>query len=121
VRGFSKYTRITIWMVSLTDGLLDLARQLEQAARVLERGVRVVDRAGTDHQHEAAILVLEDVAHRRAACGDGGRAALAQGREGMDLERRGHLGEAGNVDVLEARRTHLDSFLPGRQSAIGPQ
>ena len=46
-----------------------------QAARVIEAGDRIVDRARADHDEQALVLAVDDVAQRFAALHDGGEGA----------------------------------------------
>ena len=108
VRGFSKYTRMTI---SSSPGVAFALG--DQALGVLQRRLGVVDRAWADHHQQAVILPMQDgvrgapgVAHGLGDARGGGRLADHQGGRAVGLEARdtkvvgaGHGGTGGFLEA----------------------
>ena len=92
VRGFSKYTRMTISSASPMR-----VAQRPQALRVLERGLRVVDRARPDHDGEAVVLAVQDAVQRAARVRDVVGHRLRARQLAQELGRRRQRRETANA------------------------
>ncbi|MNW07424.1 hypothetical protein D3C71_2040280 [compost metagenome] len=64
-------------------------------------GLDVVDRAGADHDEQAMVLAIEDVAHHLAAVDYGAQGVIGQGNFAFQLLRRDQGLVGGNVKVVD--------------------
>ena len=80
VRGFSKYTRMTMCRRSARS-----AGCAGEAGRVVAGGVGIVHRAGTDDDHEAVVDAVEDVDGGLTAGADRGDCGVVRAVLGAKL------------------------------------
>ncbi len=84
----------------------DFVGQRLEAAGVIEAGDRVVDRAGADDDEEARVRALENAVQRGAAMHDGVCGGQRQRQAAVDILRRRHGVEGGDVDVFDVDGAH---------------
>jgi spermidine/putrescine transport system ATP-binding protein len=87
----------------------DFIGQLLQAMGVIKAGDRVVDGAGADDDEQAVILAVENLAQQVAPVVDRFACLVGNRQLGVDLGRRRHVVEGGDVDVFEVGGRHLVS------------
>src|SRR5690606_8619934 len=81
---------------------------------VLQRGIGVVNRARTDDDEQPRVFAGQDALNGGAAVGHRSGADCLQGNVCFDLGRRGHVLQAGDIEVIERGATHkLTSSLSG--------
>jgi len=81
--------------------VLHFPRKRLKAVRVLQRRLRIVDRAGTDHNEQAMVAPVQDVAQRGATGQHGSRRPRVDRQSALHRVGRGHLVHAENVDIFD--------------------
>ncbi|MNM93905.1 hypothetical protein D3C81_1062930 [compost metagenome] len=64
-------------------------------------GLDVVDRAGADHDEQAVVLAVEDIADHLAAIGHGAQGGFGEGNFALELPRSDQGLVGGNVKVVD--------------------
>src|SRR5207237_205779 len=78
-----------------------------EAPRIVQARDRVVDRAGADDDEQALVLAVDDVAQLFAALHHGLEGQVRNRLGGVQLLRRGHAREGGDVTVFDVWRDHV--------------
>ena len=97
VRGFSKYTRMTRY-----KRVAHFGGECFQALGVFEGGLEVVDRAGADHDEQAMVLAIENVANDFATLGDDGASLVRHRQLAFELGRSDQDFLGFDVEVFDA-------------------